>query len=353
MGPPPSPIPVAVLGATGSVGQRFVELLERHPWFELARVAASAESAGRAYGDAVRWVQDAPLPEHAARLVVEECGPAIDCPLVFSALDASVAGPIERAFADAGRFVVSNAKSHRMDPSVPLLVPEVNPDALDLLEQQEHGALVANPNCTTIGLVLALKPLADLFGVRRVHVVSLQALSGAGLGGPSALEMTDNVIPYIEGEEEKVAAETRKILGNVTVSATCNRVPVVDGHTLCVSVELEREATHDDIVRAWQEFRGAPQELGLPSAPERPTIYLGEPDAPQPRRHRNTGNGMTAVIGRLRPCPLLGWKFVALTHNTLRGAAGGAILGAELALVRSRDNQQQIRPLASWNAERP
>ncbi len=335
---PPTRIPVALFGATGSVGQRFVLLLERHPWFELVHVCASAESSGRRYGDAVRWIQAEPIPARIASMKLERCDPRVECPLVFSALDASAAESLERAAALAGRFVVSNAKSHRMHPSVPLLVPEVNPESLDLLSGQPFGpgAIVTNPNCSTLGLVLALKPLADRFGVARVHVVTLQALSGAGLDGPTGYAASGNVIPFIADEEEKLASETRKILGEVEVSAACNRVPVVDGHTLCVSVELERPAQLADLRDAWEGFRGTPQELALPSAPARPTIFLDGPDSPQPRLHLELEKGMATVIGRLRPCPLFGWKFVALTHNTLRGAAGGAILAAELALADGR-----------------
>lgn len=328
-------IPVAVLGATGSVGQRFVELLADHPWFELAALCASPESVGKRYADAVRWVQARPLPERARDAVVGECTPDVDCPLVFSALDAALAGPLETACRDAGRLVVTNASSHRLDPDVPLLVPEVNADSLDaLVGLADGGAIVANPNCTTAALALALAPLHRRFGAARAHVVTMQAVSGAGLAGPTAYETVDNLIPYIAGEEEKIAAETRKIVGDVLVSATCTRVGVVDGHTLCVSVELSGAPSAEDLVEAWRAFRGAPQELGLPSAPAHPAVYLERRDAPQPRLHRELEGGMATVIGRLRPCPLLGWKFVALGHNTLRGAAGGAVLAAELAVAR-------------------
>jgi aspartate-semialdehyde dehydrogenase len=342
---------VAVLGATGSVGQRFVQLLADHPWFELRALAASDRNAGRSYGEAVRWVQDAPLPPgvgkieliaaHAPDTLRSELG--VD--IAFSALDAAVAGPIEAAFREAGCLVVTNAAPHRMDADVPLVVPEVNPGHLDLLVGRiARGAIVANPNCSTIGLVLALAPLARAFGVRRAHVVTLQALSGAGVPGVASMEILDNVVPFIAGEEEKLASETRKILGElegrrltpaeVVVSAQCNRVPVLDGHTECVSVELGTEVTGEEILAAWSEFRSEPQERSLPSAPERPVVYLDDPAAPQPRKHRDLGSGMTCSIGRLSPCPVLGWKFVCLSHNTLRGAAGGALLTAELAVAR-------------------
>jgi len=343
---PDGPIPVAVAGATGGVGQRFVSLLEAHPWFELVALAASEHSAGRPYGEVVRWSLPGPLPARAAGMEVLPAGPDIPGRLVFSALDAAVAGAIETELARGGKLVVSNAKSHRMDPAVPLLVPEVNPGHLALCERQDFGAgrIVTNPNCSTIALALALKPLCDAFGLRAVHVVTLQALSGAGLSGPTGFEMTDNVIPYIEGEEPKIETETLKVLGELgddglhaaelRLSATCNRVPVVDGHTLCVSVELGREADAADLIEAWSSFRSDPQHIGLPSAPARPTLYLAAPDAPQPRRHRDLERGMATVIGRLRRCPVLQWKFVALGHNTLRGAAGGSILAAELAVAR-------------------
>jgi aspartate-semialdehyde dehydrogenase len=344
-------IPVAVLGATGSVGQRFVELLEHHPWFELAFVGASPRSAGRPYGDVVRWAQTTPLPARAAELVVQPAEPPGALPpgvrLCFSALDADVAGPVEVAWAEAGALVVSNAKSHRMAPDVPLVVPEVNPAHLALLERQSfgRGGIVTNPNCSTIGLLLALAPLRP-FGLVRAHVVTLQALSGAGLPGVPGVQAVDNVIPFIGGEEEKLALETQKILGElradgiaparVTISAQCNRVPVIDGHTECVSLQLEQDVDAEALVAAWRDFRAAPQELGLPSAPAHPTLYLDEPDAPQPRKHRDLERGMACSIGRLQPCPVLSWRFVCLSHNTLRGAAGGALLTAELAVAQRR-----------------
>jgi len=342
-------IPVAVLGATGSVGQRFISLLEHHPWFELTTVAASAKNAGRTYGEAVRWDSARPLPAAAAELVLREASAPVAEPLVFSALDAGVAGEIETACAAAGALVVSNAASHRMDRDVPLLVPEVNSDHLDLLDAQTWaGGLITNPNCSTIGLVLALAPLHRAFGVRRVHVVTMQALSGAGSTGVPAMAALDNLIPYIPGEEEKLASETARILGRlangevspaeVVVSAQCNRVAVLDGHTECVSVELGQEATREQILAAWEEFSGPPQELDLPSAPARPTLYLDDPDAPQPRVHRELDKGMACTIGRLQPCPVLGWRFVCLSHNTLRGAAGGALLAAELAVATRPSN---------------
>jgi aspartate-semialdehyde dehydrogenase len=342
----PERIPVAVLGATGSVGQRFVELLADHPWFELTAVAASDRSAGRSYREAARWMQASALPDRVGAMPVVECRPdAFDCPLVFSALDSAVAGEVETEFAAAGRLVVSNSKNHRMDADVPLVVAEVNPEHLELARAQPGpGAILTNPNCSTIGLVLALKPLADAFGVAQVHVVTMQALSGAGIPGVPGLQAVDNVIPLIGGEEEKIETETRKILGRladgriepaaVEVGAACNRVGVIDGHLECVSVKLGRSAEASELIEAWNGFTAEPQQRELPSAPFAPVVYLADPDAPQPRLHRDLGRGMTASVGRLRPCPLFDFKFVTLSHNTLRGAAGGSLLLAELAVAR-------------------
>ena len=339
-------LPVAVLGATGSVGQRFVGLLGRHPWFRVAEVAASSRSAGKTYADAVTWVQADPIPRDVADLTVAETTSPFESRLVFSALDAAVAGLAEAALAEAGHFVVSNARNHRMESDVPLLVPEVNPGHLELLASQARGRgkIITNPNCSTIGLVLVLAPLVDAFGVGTVQVTTLQAVSGAGLPGIPGLAITENVVPFISGEEDKMERETLKIFGvlageriepaAIRVSAQCNRVPVVDGHTLCVSVELAAEATADDIRSAWRDFTGEPQRLGLPSAPVPPIVHLEGVDVPQPRLHRDLGHGMAISVGRLRPCPVLDYKFVTVSHNTLRGAAGGAILCAELALAK-------------------
>jgi aspartate-semialdehyde dehydrogenase len=347
----PKRIPVAVLGATGAVGQRFVALLADHPWFEVAALTASDRSAGRPYAEAVRWVQASPLPAVAGRLTVAPSEPASapGCPLVFSALDAAAAGPVERAFADAGCLVVSNARNHRMEPDVPLVVPEVNGDHLALLERQRRsrpggGAIATNPNCSTIGLVLAVKPLLDAFGVHTVHVVTMQAVSGAGLPGVASLEILDNLIPLIAGEEEKIETESRKIFGSLEgdgivpralkVGAQCNRVPVLDGHTLCISVGLDRRAALEEVRAAFEGFTAEPQALHLPSAPSRPVHYLERPDAPQPRLHRDIDGGMATLVGRLRACPVLDYRFVALSHNTLRGAAGGSILVGEQIVAR-------------------
>ncbi len=346
MGPLRKKIPVGVLGATGSVGQRFVQLLAAHPWFELALLTASPRSSGRAYGEAVRWAQEGALDARIAAMTVQPTALPMAPRLLFSALDSSVADQVEAEFARAGHVVVSNAKSHRMDADVPLMVPEVNPEHLDLVAEQSFGdgALITNPNCSTIGLVLALKPLADAFGLRQLHVVTLQALSGAGLPGVPSMAILDNVVPYIGGEEEKLETETQKILGQlvegriapaeIEISAQCTRVPVIDGHTECVSVRLGRRASLTEVAQALDDFRGEPQRLGLPSAPAQPIEVCDIADRPQPRLDRGRGGGMATTVGRLRPCPLFDYKFVALSHNTLRGAAGGSILVAELAVAR-------------------
>lgn len=330
-------IPVAILGATGSVGQKFIELLHDHPWFEIAALCASERSAGKPYAQAANWFQSSELPANVGEMIVQPCEPGVEGRIVFSGLDAEVAGPIEETFARAGYAVVSNSKNHRMDEDVPLLVPEVNPGQLELVRRQSFGGgmIVTNPNCTTVGLVLALKPLVDRFGVEAVSVVTMQALSGAGYPGVASLDIVDNVIPFIGGEEGKMESEPLKILGvPITISATCNRVAVIDGHTECVSVRLKTSATADEIIDAWESYRGEPQALELPMAPRQPIRYFHEDAFPQPRKHRNLDKGMAVSIGRLRPCPILDWKFTLVSHNTIRGAAGGAILNAELMVKK-------------------
>jgi aspartate-semialdehyde dehydrogenase len=341
----PNKIPVGVLGATGAVGQKFVKLLENHPWFEVAELAASDRSSGKKYSEATTWRQYTPIPEQLKDRLVKPCDPTLDCRLVFSGLDASVAGEVEENFARAGYFVVSNSRNHRMDEDVPLLVPEVNPEHLDLIRTQRvkrgwSGAIVTNPNCSTIGLVMPLAPIHRAFGVKRLIVVTMQALSGAGYPGLSAIDMLGNVLPYIGGEEEKVETEPLKIMGRLDgdgirfadfrISAHTNRVFVEDGHMVCVSVELEKKATPDDVAHVLSGFRSLPQELKLPSAPERPVIVTEERDRPQPRFDRDAGNAMSAVVGRIRECPVFDIRFVVLSHNTVRGAAGAAILNAEI-----------------------
>ena len=338
-------IPVGVLGATGTVGQRFVQLLAGHPWFDLVAVAASERSAGRSYREACAWKLDVPMPAAAGALVVQPAEPGLACEVVFSALDAAVAGPIEEAFAGAGYAVLSNARNHRMADDVPLLVPEVNPEHTALIETQRRrrgwrGFIATNPNCSTATLVLALAALERRFGLEAVMVTTLQAISGAGYPGLPSLDILGNVIPFIGGEEEKIERETRKILGRLagtavtphpaTVSATTTRVPVVDGHTASVSVKLGSDPGLEALAEAFRAYRGVPQERGLPSAPGHPTLLLEQEDRPQPRLDVNLEHGMASVVGRLRRCPLLGYKFVVLGHNTIRGAAGAAILNAEL-----------------------
>lgn len=330
-------ISVGILGATGSVGQKFVELLQHHPWFEITALAASDRSVGKSYREVASWFSGAPLDSRVAEMIVSPCEPTLSCRIVFSGLDSSVAGEIETTFAKAGYVVVSNSKNHRMDHDVPLLVPDVNPEALELVKTQTFGKgmIVTNPNCTTVGLVMALKPLVDAFGVESLMVTTMQALSGAGYPGVSSLDIVDNVVPFISGEEEKVEMEPVKILGVLLkISAHCNRVAVIDGHTECVSVKLKRETTKEEIIDAWRRYRSLPQELDLPMAPEKPIRYFDEDRYPQPRLHRMLDKGMATSIGRLRPCSLLDWKFVLMSHNTIRGAAGGAILNAELMVKK-------------------
>jgi len=342
-------IKVGVLGATGAVGQRFIQLLQDHPWFEITALAASDRSAGRPYEEACRWTLNTPMPQSVRNMTVLPCERGFEARLVFSALPGDQAGPVEKAFAQAGYIVSSNTSTHRMEQDVPLLIPEVNPDHLGLIDVQRGnrgypGFIVTNPNCSTIALVLALKPLHDAFGLRKVMVTTMQALSGAGYPGVPALDILDNVIPYIGGEEAKMERESLKLLGtfigervrnaDLTISAQCNRVHVQDGHLEAVSVELEKETTVDAVIAAFEEFRAEPQELRLPSAPTRPVVVRYENDRPQPRRDRDTEGGMASVVGRVRPCPILDYKFIVLGHNTIRGAAGCAILNAELLKVK-------------------
>jgi len=342
-------IDVAILGATGAVGQRFIQLLDGHPLFAVRELAASGRSAGRRYVDACHWLLPTPIPERVGELVVKSLDAPPSSPLVFSALPGDVAGEVEDRLADAGHAVSTNARNHRMDPDVPLLVPEVNWAHVEAVEAQRArrrsgGYIVANPNCSTIALALALAPLHDLFGLERVMVTTLQAISGAGYPGVPSLDIIDNVLPHIGGEEEKLESEPRKILGGwrddrfvdapITFSASCNRVATSDGHLECVSVGLAGEVTLDAVAGALRAYRSPLLELGLPSAPDPVIIVRDEPDRPQPRLDRDAGRGMAVTVGRLRPCPILDYKFVVLGHNTVRGAAGGAILNAELLQAR-------------------
>jgi aspartate-semialdehyde dehydrogenase len=337
-------IEVGILGATGMVGQHFIKFLQGNPWFDVKWAGASDRSAGKKYHEATRWRLDGTMPASVADLTVEDCKPVNAPRLLFSAMDASVATEIERAFAEAGHVVVSNSKNHRMEPDVPLLVPEINPDHLKLIPEQQRkrgwkGQIVTNPNCSTIVLTMGLGPLKQ-FGITRVVVTTMQAISGAGYPGVPSMDINANVIPFIGGEEEKMQQETQKILGEycgdhieplaARVSAHCNRVPVVDGHTVTVSVELSAKPSEQDILAAFRSFSSEPQKRKLPSAPPHPVIYMEQADRPQPRRDVERERGMAAFVGRLRPCPVFDWKFVAMGHNTVRGAAGAAVLNAEL-----------------------
>jgi aspartate-semialdehyde dehydrogenase len=337
-------IEVGILGATGMVGQHFIKFLEGHPLFKLTWLGASERSAGKRYSEAAKWHLSAATPGDIASRVVEEAKPG-NAPLVlFSAMDASVATEIEQEFARAGHVVVSNSKNHRMDQDVPLIVPEINPDHLKLIPGQQRGRgwkgqIVTNPNCSTIVLTMALAPLRQ-FGIQRVVATTLQAISGAGYPGVPSMDINANVIPFIGGEEEKMQQETQKIMGlfkgdhieplAAKVSAHCNRVPVVDGHTVTVSVEFASKPSANDVRNAFETWTGLPQERMLPSAPKQPVHYLHEADRPQPRKDVERERGMAAFVGRLRHCPVFDWKFVALGHNTVRGAAGAAVLNAEL-----------------------
>lgn len=328
---------VGILGATGMVGQRFIELLATHPWFKIGALAASDRSVGKSFQEAIKSPFCQSLPEEVSKMKLIPCDLNLPCRVLFSALDSSVAGEIEESLAKAGYIIISNSRNHRMDPDVPLIIPEVNSGHLKALPQARFGkgAIITNPNCSVIGLTTAFKPLIDQWGLEAAHVVTLQALSGAGYPGVASLDILDNVIPFIAGEEEKIETEPLKILGDSThpypmrLSAQCTRVAVTDGHMACVSVKLKKRAEAAEIIAAWRKFMGPPQLLKLPTAPERPIQYFDEENYPQPKLHRHLGKGMAVSIGRLQRCPLLDWKFVLLSHNTLRGAAGGTLLIAE------------------------
>jgi len=337
-------IDVGILGATGAVGQRFIAMLAKHPWFKVTWLGASERSSGKAFRDATAWRLPAELPDDIAKLVVETATPGNAPKVMFSGLDSSVAGEIEGAFAKAGHLVISNSKNYRMDETVPLMIPEINAEHLKLLDRQPpargwKGRIVTNPNCSVIALTMALAPLRQ-FGLRSVLVTTMQAISGAGYPGVASWDILGNVIPYIAGEEDKFQPEAQKILGRFTngavethpvvVSATATRVPVHDGHTVSASVKLDQKVTPDSVINAFNSFRGRPQELNLPSAPKQPLVYLAEPNRPQPGLDVDRDCGMQVTVGRLRECPVLDFKFVALGHNTIRGAAGAAILNAEL-----------------------
>lgn len=332
---------VGILGATGAVGQKFVEILDGHPWFEIAVLAASERSAGRRYREAANWIGGEAIPPRVADMEVVSTNEVPDCDLVFSGLSSGVAGDVEQRMADSGLAVISNARNFRMHPKVPLLIPEINPDHTALVRHQPwRGFIVTNPNCSTVGMVCALKPLHDAFGVDAVQVTTMQALSGAGYPGVSSLDALANVVPHIEGEEDKMATEPLKLLGTlagsdiepatIAISAQCNRVPVLEGHLECVSVRLRQRVGASDVREALAGFRSPVRHLGLPGEPQRLLHVSEEADYPQPRRHGVLEGGMGVAVGRIRPCEVLDFKLVVLVHNTIRGAAGGAVLNAEL-----------------------
>lgn len=338
-------IPVAILGATGNVGQRFIQLLQDHPWFRVAELVASERSAGKKFSEATVWRLGADMPDSVRDMTVLDYNADLQSIVAFSGLPSEVASEIETRLAAKGLAVVSNTANHRMEPDVPLIIPEVNADHLEAIKIQQanrgwKGFITTNSNCSVMHLVLTLKPLHDAFGLRKVLVTTMQAVSGAGYPGVPSLDMIDNVVPYIGSEEEKMETEAAKMLGDFVngafvntdfvLSAHCNRVPVRDGHTECVSLELGTNASPADVINAFESFRALPQELELPSAPSRPIVVRSEDNRPQPQLDRDTERGMASVVGRVRPCPVLGLKYVLLGHNTIRGAAGAGILNAEL-----------------------
>jgi len=344
-------IPVAILGATGAVGQRFVQLLADHPWFEIAALAASERSAGRCYANACRWVIPGDPPPSVSEMTISSLDPTLPARIAFSALPADVAWEVEPRFAQAGYAICSNASAFRYEPDVPLIIPEVNYTHRTLIKRQRaergwSGFIVTSPNCTTTGIAMPLKPLDEAFGLRKVFTATMQALSGAGYPGVASLDILDNVLPYIGGEEEKIERETRLLLGrvvdgrrveaDVVVSAQANRVPVLDGHTICLSLGFGEPPSVEEAIAALTDFRGPDVVRELPSAPERPIVVCCEPGRPQPRRDRDAEGGMAVTVGRVRECPLLHLRLVSVIHNTLRGAASGSILNAEL-LVASGD----------------
>jgi aspartate-semialdehyde dehydrogenase len=339
-------IPVAILGATGQVGQKFIFLLADHPYFRIAELVASQRSAGKKYAEIANWKQTTAIPPSVAGMTVKNTEESLASPILFSGLDSSVAGPVEEAYARQGHHVISNSKNHRMDPDVPIVIPEVNPAHLDLIRSQKFGggSIVTNSNCSTMFLVIALAPLHRAFGVEAVQVTTMQAVSGAGYPGVPSLDILGNVVPYIGEEEEKMERETAKMLGIFTgsaieparfvVSAQCNRVAVHDGHTETVSVRLTSKATPAQVMTVLREFRGPPQEMKLPLAPENPIIVFEDNDRPQPARDVWLSRGMATMVGRVRPCPVLDIKMVILGHNTIRGAAGAAVLNGEYMLKK-------------------
>jgi aspartate-semialdehyde dehydrogenase len=355
-----SKIPIGILGATGMVGQRYIQLLENHPWFEVAWLAASDRNSGKPYGEAAKWRLDTALPDRIARMTVRPAEPFGAPKVIFASVDAAYARELEPKFAEAGCAVLSNSSAFRMTPNVPLVIPEINADHLHLIEEQDTrrssgGYMVTNPNCSTIGLVMALKPLEERFGIEQIFVTTMQAISGAGHPGVPSMDILGNVVPFIPSEEEKMEAETLKLLGKLEghtvtpldarMTAHCNRVAVLDGHTECVSIKLGtklgRKPSREDLLEAWAEFRPLAGQ-DLPTAPHQPVFFAEQNDRPQPRLDCNRERGMAATVGRLRPCGLLDWKFVVLSHNTVRGAAGATILNAEL--LTSLGKLEQVAP---------
>ena len=350
---------IGILGATGMVGQRFIQLLENHPWFQISWLAASDRSSGKKYEDAAKWRLDTPCPERIAKMTVSPAEPETAPKIIFAALDADIAREMEPRFAAAGCAVVSNSSAFRMAPNVPLVIPEVNASHLHLIEDQpwrrdSGGYIVTNPNCSAIGLVMALKPIQDRFGIEQIFVSTMQAVSGAGYPGVASMDILGNVVPFIKNEEEKMQEETLKLLGSLQgdkivplparMSAHCNRVAVEDGHTESVSIKLGKPATREELLEAWAEFQPL-RGQNLPTAPAQPVEWIAAEDRPQPRLDKNRGNGMAASVGRLRPCGLLDWKFTVLSHNTIRGAAGAAIVNAELLMSLGK-----LEPLALASA---
>lgn len=350
---------VGILGATGAVGQKFVQILGNHPWFEITVLAASERSAGKPYGEATNWIGSTTIPPHLVDKKVALARPGFDCDFVFSGLDSSVAGDLEKAFAEAGYPVISNAKNYRMHDAVPLLIPEVNPEHTALIRTQDWGSsgyIVTNPNCSTVGLVCALKPLYDAFEIDAVQVTTMQALSGAGYPGVSSLDILGNVVPYIGGEEDKLVTEPLKLLGkfehdsispaSFAVSPQCTRVPVLDGHMETVAIRFRDNVTAAAVSEAFDNFVSPLAGMGLPTAPDTFLKRFDDPRFPQPRRHANLGAGMTVSVGRVRPCEVMDVKFIVLSHNTIRGAAGGAVLNAEL-LVKQGYLKPRTEPVTA------
>ncbi|KGE70650.1 aspartate-semialdehyde dehydrogenase [Spirochaeta lutea] len=338
-----NPINVAILGATGTVGQKFITLLQGHPYFRIHEVVASPRSAGKPYAEAASWKQDIPIPQDVAPMVVKSLEDSLESTILFSGLDSSVAGEAETRFAKQGHFVISNSKNHRMDPDVPLIIPEINPEHFEIIKTQPYqGAIITNSNCSTMFLSMVLAPIHREFGIEAVQVTTMQAISGAGYPGVPSLDILGNVVPFIGGEEDKLETEPQKILGTYTngtiipadfhVSAQCNRVPVIDGHTETLSIKLKKKASPQQVAEVLASFSGMPQEHKLPTAPEHPIIVMSDENRPQPARDIWLQGGMATMVGRIRSCPVFDIKMVIMGHNTVRGAAGAAILNGE-ALV--------------------